>query len=78
MKYCIRGYFRGGFIFASQTLRKFPLQFMSIHCNENIRKIAKLSPHEFPQLGQNHEIMAYTVTCLVLYCLLTIDILQNI
>ena len=35
-QYCIRGYFRGGFIFAnftSQTSQKFPLQFMSIYCN---------------------------------------------
>ena len=42
MKYCTRGYFRGGFIFAnfaSQNSRKFPLQFMSIHSDENITKI---------------------------------------
>ena len=42
VKYCIRGNFRGGFIFenfASQTLRKFPFQYMSIYSNENIRKI---------------------------------------
>ena len=41
MVYCIRGYFRGGFIFAnfaSQTSQKFPLQFMSIYSNENRRK----------------------------------------
>ena len=56
--YCVRGYFRGGFIFfyfASQTARKFPLQFMSIYSNENIRKITKLTPREFPHLVQNHE-----------------------
>ena len=28
-------------------------QFMSIYSNENIRKIAKLSPREFPHLVQN-------------------------
>ena len=33
-----------------QTSRKFPLQFMSIYSNENIRKIMKLSPCEFPHL----------------------------
>ena len=55
---CIRGYFHGGFIFenfASQTSRKFPLQFMSIHRNENIRKVAKLTLREFPHLAQNRE-----------------------
>ena len=43
---------------------------MSIYSNENIRKIAKLTPHELPQLVQNREnnsvyteIMVYTVTC---------------
>ena len=29
-EYCICGYFHGGFIFVSQTSRKFPLQFLSI------------------------------------------------
>ena len=38
-----------------RTLRKFPLQFMSIYSNQNIRKIMKLSPHEFPHLVQNRE-----------------------
>ena len=28
---------------------------MSIYSNENISKIVKLSPHEFPHLVQNHE-----------------------
>ena len=28
---------------------------MSIYSNENIRKIAKLSPREFPHLVQNRE-----------------------
>ena len=41
--------------FASQTARKFPLQFMSIYSNENIRTITKLTPREFPHLVQNHE-----------------------
>ena len=57
-RYCIRGYFRGGFIlanFASQTLQKFPLQYMPIYSNENIRKIVKLSPCKFPHLVQNSE-----------------------
>ena len=57
--YCICGYFSGGFIFAnfaSQTLRKFPLQFMSIYSNdENIRKITKLTPRKFLHLVQNQE-----------------------
>ena len=39
---------------------------MSIYSNENIRKIMKLSPREFPHLIQNlkniyAKIMAYTV-----------------
>ena len=51
-------YIRGGFIFvnfASQSSRKFPLQFMSIYSNENIRKIVKLTPCKFPHLVQNRE-----------------------
>ena len=32
--------------------RKFPLQFMSIYSNEYIRKIVKLTPHEFPHLSK--------------------------
>ena len=39
--------------------RKFPLQFMSIYSNENIRKIMKLSPRELPHLVQN--VLKYTV-----------------
>ena len=35
--------------------KKFPLQFMSIYSNENIRKITKLTPREFLHLVQNHE-----------------------
>ena len=45
MYYCIRGNFRGGFIFTNfvnQTLRKFPLPFMSIYSNENIRKSGRV------------------------------------
>ena len=39
-----------------RTSRKFPLQFMSIYSYENISKIAKLSPCEFPHLVvQNRE-----------------------
>ena len=41
--------------FASQTSQKFALQYMSIYSNENIRKITKLSPREFPHLVQNCE-----------------------
>ena len=33
----------------------FPLQFMSYYCNENISKITKLSPRDFPHLVQNRE-----------------------
>ena len=50
----LRGYFRGGFIFASQSSRKFPLQYINYR-NENNPKLAKLSPHEFPNLAQNCE-----------------------
>ena len=39
--------------FREPDLTTFPLQFMSIYNNENIRKIVKLSPHEFPCLVQN-------------------------
>ena len=51
--------------FASQTSRKFPLQFMSIYSNENIRKIAKLSswisaPIPKPRKYLYAKIMAYT------------------
>ena len=56
--YCINCYFRGGIIFAnfaSQNSRKFPLQYMYIYSNENIRKIVKLSPREVPHLVQNRE-----------------------
>ena len=53
--------------FASQSSRKFPLQYMAIYSNENIKKITKLSRHKFPHLVQNREnictqiYMAYTV-----------------
>ena len=35
--------------------RKFPLQFMSIYSNDNIRKIAKLTTRELPHLVQKRE-----------------------
>ena len=35
--------------------RKFPLQFMSIYSNDNIRKITKLTTHELPHLVQKRE-----------------------
>ena len=39
-----------------RTSWKFPLQYLSIYStNKNIRKITKLSPHEFPHLVQNCE-----------------------
>ena len=38
-----------------RTSQKCPLQFMSIYSNENISKIAKLSPRKFPHLVQNCE-----------------------
>ena len=41
--------------FASQSLKKFPPQYMAIHYNENITKIMKLSPHEFQHLVQYRE-----------------------
>ena len=41
--------------------RKFPLQFMSIYSNDNISKIAKLTPRELPHLAKTAKIMAYTV-----------------
>ena len=42
--------------------RKFPLQFMSIYSNDNISKIAKLTPRELPHLAKTAKIMAYTVS----------------
>ena len=42
--------------FASQSSRKFLLQYMAIYSNENITKIMKLSHREYPHLVQNHEI----------------------
>ena len=53
--------------FVIRTSRKFPLQFMSIYSDENIRKIVKLSPREFPHLVPKPlkylygKIMVYTV-----------------
>ena len=44
--------------------RKFPLQFMYIYSNDNISKIAKLTPRELPHLAKTAKIMAtmaYTV-----------------
>ena len=41
--------------------RKFPLQFMSIYSNDNISKIAKLTPLELPHLAKTAKIMAYTI-----------------
>ena len=35
---------------------KFPLQFMSIYSNDNIRKIAKLTTRELPQKSKNAKI----------------------
>ena len=55
--YCISCYFREGFIFAkARPSRKFPLQFMSIYSNDNIRKIAKLTTRELPQKSKNAKI----------------------
>ena len=57
--YCISCYFREGFISRisrSRPSRKFPLQFMSIYSNDNIRKIAKLTTRELPHLVQKREI----------------------
>ena len=57
--YCTSWNFRGGFIFAnfaSQTSRKFPLQFMSIYSNDNISKIAKLTTRELPHLAKTAKI----------------------
>ena len=36
--------------------RKFPLQFMSIYSNDNISKIAKLTPPELPHLAKTAKI----------------------
>ena len=36
--------------------QKFPLQFMSIHSNDNISKIAKLTPRELPHLAKTAKI----------------------
>ena len=57
LSYCIRGYFRGGFIchkFASQSSRKFPLQYMAFHSN-NSTKFMKFSHREFSHLVQSRE-----------------------
>ena len=35
--------------------RKIPLLFMFIYSNDNISKIAKLTPRELPHLVQNRE-----------------------
>ena len=58
INYCISRYFREGFISRfsrTRPSRKFPLQFMSIYSNDNISKIAKLTPRELPHLVQNRE-----------------------
>ena len=36
--------------------RKFPLQFMSIYSNDNISKIAKLTPRKLPHLAKTAKI----------------------
>ena len=54
--------------FARQTSQNFPLQFMSIYSNENIRKIAKLSPREFPHLVQNCENICTRKLWRIQYC----------
>ena len=36
--------------------RKFPLQFMSIYSNDNISKVAKLTPRELPDLAKTAKI----------------------
>ena len=50
-----RGFYFREFHARVRTVRKFPLHFMSIYSNENISKIVKLSPREFPHLVQNHD-----------------------
>ena len=51
--------FSRGFYFSrisrARPSRKFPLQFMSIYSNDNIRKIAKLTTRELPHLVQKRE-----------------------
>ena len=58
-KYCISCYFCEGFYFREfcepDPREKFPLQFMSIYSNDNIRKIAKLTTRELPHLVQKRE-----------------------
>ena len=55
-EYCISWvFFCEGFISRVKPSRKFPLQFMSIYGNENIRKITKLTPRELSHLVQNRE-----------------------
>ena len=67
VQYCISCYFREGFIFvnfASQNLAKISTSiyvYMSIYRNENISKIAKLSPREFPYL---HVVQIRENTCI--------------
>ena len=41
---------------------------MSIYSNDNISKIAKLTPRELPHLAKTTEIMAYTVSHSYLIC----------
>ena len=51
--------FSRGFYFSrisrARPSQKFPLQFMSIYSNDNIRKIAKLTTRELPHLVQKRE-----------------------
>ena len=58
--YCIRGYFRRGFIFAnfaSQFLQKFLLQFMAIYSNKKHHKNHEIKPSRTspPTVVQNCE-----------------------
>ena len=52
--------FSRGFYFRefprARPSRKFPLQFMSIYSNDNIRKIAKLTTRELPQKSKKKKI----------------------
>ena len=52
--YCISCYFREGFM--SQTLAKISTSiYVYFYSNDNISKIAKLTPRVLPHLVQNRE-----------------------
>ena len=57
--------------------RKFPLHFMSIYSNENISKIAKLTPRELPHLAKTAKITVRENNDVYSTCTLIVQVLVD-